>query len=195
MAKRDFKTKDSIRSLKNKIKLKEYTDIRDRIRVIIMVIKGNTDQAIADKLDYSIQWVKKWIGRYKKYGLEGLYDQPRQGQPSKLTPDQIIDLYDVILSGPDSENILARYRVSDIQDFVKKKWNVEYSARGMLSLMQRMKLSNVKPRPQHPENNEAIMSEWKKNSKFSLEKKNSNIRNKKSNYGSKTKHDSGKKVL
>lgn len=59
MAKRDFKTKDSIRSLKHKIKLKEYADIRDRIRVIIMVIKGMTDQRIADKLDYDLP-PKKW---------------------------------------------------------------------------------------------------------------------------------------
>lgn len=195
MAKRNFKAQDTIRSLKNKIKLKEYTDIRDRIRVIIMVIKGMTDQGIADKMDYSVQWVKKWVGRYKIHGIEGLYDQPRQGQPTKLTPDQIIELYDVILSGPDSDDILARYRVSDIREIVKRKWNVEYSARGMLSLMERMKLSNVKPRPQHPDNNEEVMAEWKKNSKISLRHKKSNIRGKKSSYGSKTKQDSGKKVL
>jgi len=72
MAKRDFKAQDTIRSLKNKIKLKEYTSVRDRIRFIIKVIKGITDRDIADNLDYSIQWVKKWIDRYKQYGMEGL---------------------------------------------------------------------------------------------------------------------------
>jgi putative transposase len=195
MAKRDFNAKDSIRSLKRKIKLKEYSDIRDRIRVIVMVLKGKTDLQISAKLDYSIQWVKKWVGRYKKDGLDGLYDQSRSGQPTKLTSDQIIDLDSEILSGPDADNILARYRVSDIQELVKKKWNVEYSPSGMLALMKRMKLSHVTPRPQHPENDEKVMTDWKKNSKSSLKNKNSNIQKKTYSFGSKMNQDSGKKVL
>ena len=92
MAKRQLQKKDTIKSLKRRMQLKQNVAIRDRIRVLILVFKGMTDADIAKKLDYSLQWVKKWIGRYKRFGFNGLRDQMRSGAPMKLTEDQIMEL-------------------------------------------------------------------------------------------------------
>ena len=179
MAKRNLKGRDTIRSLKKRLRLKTYSNIRDRIRVIILVLKGFTNPEIAEKLDYSIPWVKKWIRRYKDFGFDGLSDQTRSGAPQKLTNDQIIELYQKILTGPNEDELLSRYRISDIRDFVLKKWKTVYSISGLHSLMKRMKLSHVTPRPQHPKNDPLVMEEWKKKPKSISRRKKRSMRGRK----------------
>jgi transposase len=115
MAKRNLKERDSIKSLKKRMRLKIYSDIRDRIRVIVLALKGSSNPEIAERLGYSMPWVKKWIRRYKDSGFDGLYDQPRSGAPLKITEDQVIELYEKILTGPDEDEILSRYRISDVK--------------------------------------------------------------------------------
>lgn len=156
MANRDLQVKESIKSLKDKIRLEKNANVRDRIRAIVLAVKGFTDREIADRLGYSFPWVQKWIGRYKKGGLDGLHDGERTGQPSFLTDEQIFMLYDKILAGPDPSGPLARYRISDEQALIKKIFRVDLSLSGTHALMQRMKLSHLKPRPSHPKNDTKV---------------------------------------
>lgn len=167
MAKRKLQATNSIKSLKKKLKSKTYLEIRDRIRAVIYALNGRTDRDIAEILDYSLGWVKKWISRYNSEGFEGLYDQTRPGAPTLLTENQIQILHDEIIAGPDPEGILSRYRVSDLAKLVLRKFGVQYSPSGMHALMKRMNLSHVKPRPQHPKNDPRVMEEWKKKRKSS----------------------------
>lgn len=183
MAKRNLKERDSIKSLKKRMRLKKHSAIRDRIRVIVLVLKGGTNSEIANKVDYSIPWVKKWIRRYKKFGFDGLLDQPRPGAPFKLTEDQVIELYQKILAGPGEDELLSRYRISDIKKFVSRDWGIDYSISGIHLVMKRMKLSHVTPRPQHPKNDPLIMEEWKKKPKHFLKDSVQSTRKKKSSSG------------
>ncbi|MBK8202579.1 MAG: helix-turn-helix domain-containing protein [Bdellovibrionales bacterium] len=107
MANRDLQTNESIKSLKSKVRSERNGNVRDRIRAIVMAVKGLKDREIGDKLGYSIHWVRKWIGRYKKAGIDGLQDGLRTGQPMLLTDEQIFVLYDEILAGPDPSSVLS----------------------------------------------------------------------------------------
>ena len=194
MAKRNLQRKDTIKSLKRRMQLKQNVAIRDRIRALILVFKGMTDADIAKKLDYSIQWVKKWIGRYKRFGFNGLRDQMRPGAPMKLTEDQVMDLYQQVLKGPDEKEILARYRISDLKAIINSRWGVDYTIGGLHALMKRMKLSHVTPRPHHPKNDPLVREKWKKKPKRSSPRNARSIPAKKSKSGSKTSRASAKKA-
>jgi transposase len=175
------------------MQLRQNVAIRDRIRTIILVFKGMTDANIAEKLDYSVQWVKKWIGRYKRFGFEGLRDQVRAGAPMKLTEDQVMELYQQVLKGPDENEILARYRISDLRDLIGSKWGIKYSIGGLHALMKRMKLSHVTPRPHHPKNDPVVMEKWKKKPRRLSKKSAPSAPAKSSRSGSRTSHASAKK--
>ncbi len=194
MANRNLKLQESIKSLKKRMRLKAHSQIRDRIRVIVLAQKGFTDPKIAKQVGFSVPWVKKWIRRYKDGGFEGLQDQLRPGAPLKLTEDQVINLYQKIFTGPEDDEFLSRYRISDLQDFIRKDWGVKYSISGLHSVMKRMKLSHVKPRPEHPKNDPLVMAAWKKKPKLSLKKKFQSAKKKKFRFGSKTKPGSVKRV-
>jgi len=194
MAKRQIQKKDTIKSLKHRMQLKQNVAIRDRIRVMILVFKGMTDADIAKKLDYSLQWVKKWVGRYKRFGFNGLRDQMRSGAPMKLTEDQIMELYQQVLKGPDEKEILARYRILDLKAIISSRWGIDYTIGGLHALMKRMKLSHVTPRPHHPKNDPVVMEKWKKKPSRSSQRSGRSVQGKKSKSGSKTNRASAKKA-
>jgi transposase len=191
MATSKFIQHDTIKSLKKKLKEKYYADIRDRIRALIMISKKYSYGEIADTLGFSIQWVKKLAVDYTRDGLESLMPKVRKGSEGFLSPDQVIEFYQIVLTGPDEGELLSRYRISDLQEIVKKKWGIDYSVSGMHALLQRMKFSHVTTRPQNPKNDPAVMELWKKKPRSSLIKKRRNTEALKS--GSKTKQGMGKK--
>lgn len=193
MAKRKIQQKDTIKSLKRRLRLKKNAAIRDRVRVVILAFKGMTDASIANKLDYSIQWVKKWIGRYKRFGFDGLRDQKRPGAPMKLTEDQVMELYQQVLKGPAEKEILARYRILDLKKIISSKWGIDYTIGGLHALMKRMKLSHVTPRPHHPKNDPVVMEKWKKKPKHSSRKNVRSAPGRESRFGSKTSRALAKK--
>lgn len=187
MANRNLQVIESIQSLKNRVRAERDANVRDRMRVIILAAKGLTDREIGDRLGFSIQWVRKWISRYKRGGLAGLRDGHRPGQPPLLTDEQILSLYDDILAGPDPSSALARFRIADVRDLIQERFGVEFSLSGTHALMQRMKLSHIKPRPSHPKNDPQAMADWKKKPRSSSKSKGVSEQGKRSRSGSKTK--------
>jgi transposase len=191
MATSKFIQHDTIKSLKKKQKEPIYADIRDRIRAIIMIAKRQTYGEIADTLGFSIQWVKKLAVNYTREGFAGLMLGPRKGSEGFLSPDQLISFYTIILSGPREDELLSRYRISDLREIVKEKWGIEYSVGGMHALLKRMKLSHVTTRPQNPKNDPEVMELWKKKPRVLSTKKRKSTRALKS--GSRMKPDMDKK--
>ena len=174
MAKSKFIQHDTIKSLKRKQKEKGNSKMRDRIRAVIMIAKKWSYPEIADALGFSLQWVKKLAIDYTRDGLEGLRDKSRQGSQGFLSPDQIMELYAIVLEGPAQDELLSRYRISDLKEIVKKKWSVVYSTAGLHALLQRMQLSHITTRPQSPKNDPLVMELWKKKPKISSGKKRRN---------------------
>lgn len=60
-----------------------------RARIVLLAAAGQTSSAIAAELKVHLQTVSKWRGRFVGRGLDGLLDEPRPGQPRKLTDSQI----------------------------------------------------------------------------------------------------------
>lgn len=60
-----------------------------RTRIVLLSGAGETVEAISASTGASTKAVYKWRNRFKMSGLDGLYDQPRSGQPKKLTEQKI----------------------------------------------------------------------------------------------------------
>ena len=162
MATRNLDIQETIKSLKRRIRAERDSNVRDRLRIILLAAKRYTNVRIGERLGYSSYWVQKWIARYKRHGIDGLQDAPRSGQPPLLTQEQTSILYNQILAGPDSKGTLSRYRIVDVQEWIKKHFKVNFSLSGTHSLMKRMKLSHLRPRPTHPAKDPKAVATWKK---------------------------------
>ena len=60
-----------------------------RARIILRASEGLTATAIARETRACIQTVSKWWRRFDERGLDGLLDEPRPGQPRKLSDAKI----------------------------------------------------------------------------------------------------------
>jgi len=60
-----------------------------RARIVLRASEGLTATAIAAEVQVCIQTVSKWWRRFDEQGLDGLLDEPRPGQPRKLSDRQI----------------------------------------------------------------------------------------------------------
>lgn len=60
-----------------------------RSRIVLLAAAGRSSTAIAAELGLHIQTVGKWRRRFERRGADGLLDEPRPGQPRKLSDAQI----------------------------------------------------------------------------------------------------------
>lgn len=60
-----------------------------RSRVVLLAAEGLNNSEIARRLGVHRPMVRKWRGRFAEHRLDGLTDEPRPGQPRKITDEQV----------------------------------------------------------------------------------------------------------
>src|SRR5262252_6456041 len=60
-----------------------------RARIVLSCREGMSNSEIAEKLHITGATVGKWRERFRKFGLDGLLDEPRVGAPRRITDQQI----------------------------------------------------------------------------------------------------------
>ena len=51
--------------------------------------QGQTNTAVAAQVGVSVPTVRRWRGRFAEQRLDGLLDEPRPGQPRKISDEQV----------------------------------------------------------------------------------------------------------
>jgi transposase len=111
------------------------------------------------------QTLRDWVHRYNADGVAGLADAPRCGRPPALTNEQMAELKDVVLAGPDpARHGVVRWRCVDLCDQITERFDVEMHERTVGKLLHRMGLSRVQPRPHNPKRDLAAQEAFKKTS-------------------------------
>lgn len=86
-----------------------------RILAIAHVLEGSSraDAVAASGMDR--QTLRDWVHRYNHEGLGGLSDARRSGRPPALSAEQMQDLRELVLAGPDlAINGVTRWRCIDL---------------------------------------------------------------------------------
>jgi transposase len=60
-----------------------------RSRVVLLAAAGLNNTEIAERLGVHRPMVRKWRGRFAEHRLDGLTDEPRPGQPRKITDEKV----------------------------------------------------------------------------------------------------------
>ena len=60
-----------------------------RSRVVLLAADGLNNTEIAERLGVHRPMVRKWRGRFAQHRLDGLCDEPRPGQPRKITDEKL----------------------------------------------------------------------------------------------------------
>jgi transposase len=176
---------DNIEQIGYKLRLKKYDPIRDRIRAVIGAMEGKTASQIGIQLGYTMRWVQKWVVRYNQKGLDGLYDLPRSGQPTKLKTEYEQRFRQRIESGATAKDGICALRGLDFQRILKEEFGVFYNLGGVYGLLHRLGYSCLRPRPRHRKNDPEAMNRWKADAPLLSSKSGSKTIKEKSRSGAK----------
>ncbi len=99
-------------------------------------------------MDMSIQGIYNVLNRYKAKGVEGLILGKAKGRERKLTEEQESELYEVI-SGKLPKEVglkpFCNWTAPLACKYVKNRFEVEFSERGMRDAFYRLNLSYTRP--------------------------------------------------
>jgi transposase len=141
---------------------KSHRPIAMRLRIVVLACQGKTAGQIAAATGTSRRPVQEWVRRYNAQGVEGLWDRPRSGQPTKLPRQQEQAFKKRLLNGPiqGDDSGLCTLRGKDAQRILANEFGVNYSLGGAIDLLHRLGLSCLKPRPRHRKNDPEAMRQW-----------------------------------
>jgi transposase len=66
--------------------------LAQRCRIVLACAEGLTNVAAAECVGVSVPTVRRWRGRYARLRLDGLLDEPRPGQPRRISDEQVEDV-------------------------------------------------------------------------------------------------------
>ena len=136
-----------------------------RILAIAMVVDGHSRLVAARAGGMDRQTLRDWVHRYNAAGISGLSDAHRSGRPSALSDEQMRELKDLVLAGPDLDRDgVVRWRCIDLRSVIAARYEVVVHERTVGKLLRRMGLSRVQPRPYHPKRDADAQEAFKKTS-------------------------------
>lgn len=136
-----------------------------RILAIAHVLEGASRTAAAEACGMDRQTLRDWVHRYNAAGVDGLADAPRSGRPSALSGEQMRELRELVVAGPDlAEHGVVRWRCIDLRSVIETRFQVVVHERTVGKLLRQMDLTRLQPRPCHPKKDAEAQEAFKKTS-------------------------------
>ncbi|MBM3335022.1 helix-turn-helix domain containing protein, partial [Candidatus Sumerlaeota bacterium] len=109
--------------------------VAKRLLAIIAVGREKRLQEVADILRVTRQSVYRWIGRYRRQGLRGLYDRPKGHRRKRLSDPQEQEIQRWLVEGKDAGGGFQRWTVDKMKMAVEKQFGVGLSRTRLWVLM------------------------------------------------------------
>jgi len=136
-----------------------------RALAIAHVLEGSSRAAAAVACGMDRQTLRDWVHRYNDEGLDGLSDARRSGRPPVLSGEQMEELKELVLAGPDlAVHGVTRWRCIDLCGVIAERYHVVVPERTVGKLLHRLGLTRLQPRPYHPKKDAAAQEAFKKTS-------------------------------
>lgn len=132
-------SKRTIKDLQKAYKQERDRRLADRIQCIILFAEGMAVNAVRKVLFVGVKTLKKWIETFRTQGLDELLTWGYVGQTGQLTDEQWAEVEREL-----DTNFYRR--AHEVAAFVKARFEVEYSDRGMQSLLRRKGYRHIKTR-------------------------------------------------
>jgi transposase len=136
-----------------------------RLLALALILDGNSREAAAEQAGMDRQTLRDWVLRYNESGVAGLTSVRSGGRTALLTAEQMAELKELTIRGPDPEtDKVVRWRCIDLRQVVARRFAVTVSERTIGKWLRKMELTRLQPRPFHPNQDKAAQATFKKTS-------------------------------
>ena len=149
--------------LRRQAKIETDTRVARRLLAIANALDGMSREDAARSAGMDRQTLRDWVIRYNAHGLDGLTDQPRDGRPSKLGPEEKAALVEIVLAGSDPEvSGISAFTRDDLVAICEDRFGKRLAATSIGRILRELGLSRQKTRPSHPQKDPAAQAAFKK---------------------------------
>lgn len=149
--------------LRKLAKAEEDARVARRMLAIANALDGMSREAAAQTAGMDRQTLRDWVMRYNENGIDGLLDRWDGGRPPRLEPDELSELYAIVMAGPDPEiDGVCAFTREDLVRICEKRFGKTMHRATMGRLLRSMGLSRQKARPSHPQKDPASQEAFKK---------------------------------
>ena len=121
--------------------------VAKRIHAVLLNAEGHSSGELADILKAPRSRVSEWLGNYEAHGLEGLLEGFRPGRPPHLEASQLVELYDIVESGPVAYGYDCGIWTSPmIARVIEEEFGVTYHAGHVRKVLHNIGFSVQRPR-------------------------------------------------
>jgi transposase len=157
------KTRTKLILLKKEAEQTGEYRVAKRIHAVLLNHQENTSGQIAVMLHAPRSKVSEWLKNYEQYGYESLLEGQRSGRPSELSAKQLIDLGDIIDSGPIAYGYTSAIWSSImIRDIIQNEFSIDYHPGHIRKLLNKMNFSVQKPKRILARADEDQKSKWRR---------------------------------
>ena len=134
-----------------------------RLLAIALVLEGASRAEAARRTGMDRQTLRDWVLRFNANGIDGLIARKSPGPKPKLTPDQMAELRQIVLEGPDPKvHKVVRWRCVDLRAEVARRFSVLVDEFTIGRWLRKMRLTRLQPRPYHPKKDAEAQEAFKK---------------------------------
>lgn len=144
-------------------KKEQHPQKRVRLLALAQLKSGKGIGEVAKGINVHRHTVGNWYARYKKFGLAGLDNLPRSGRKPKLPKEREEEFIQRI---EDLQRSKKGGRITgyDILEIAHNEFKANYADDYIYTVLNRLNMSWVTSRSQHPKANEEKQSTFKKTS-------------------------------
>lgn len=136
-----------------------------RLLAIAMILDGASRLEAARQAGMDRQTLCDWVHRYNALGVDGLVSRKAPGPRPKLTAEQMDELRELVIAGPDPQvHSVIRWRCLDLRAEVARRFSVTVLERTIGKWLAKLRLTRLQPRPYHPKKDAAAQEAFKKTS-------------------------------
>lgn len=143
-----------------------------RVRAGRLLLKGKPPSEVARIVDAPRQTVYRWLGVLQEQGIDGLRDMSKGGRPSRMSPEQMDTLREMLLAGPIANGYATDlWTIKRVRLLIQKAFGIKYSDVHVWRLLGALGFSSQKPEKRAIERDEDAVVRWKQRAWPTLKKK------------------------
>ncbi len=133
-----------------------------RLLAMAMILEGYPRAEAAERNGMDRQTLRDWVHRYNRDGVDGLTSRRGPGPAPVLTKEQMAELRELVVKGPDLEkHKVVRWRCLDLREEVARRFSVTVHESTIGKWLRRLDLTRLQPRPFHPKKDAAAEAAFK----------------------------------